>query len=192
MSGLVYIDGIPIPLKVWQAKARLILNPTAKSLIVGTHRHLDLTALKANFNLDPLKQLSRSALQAHLAEFPTHAAYVLPNVTISAPVATPAFYAAAARAQQRWRILLNHTLGKAHARRARQGADPESHALVFGGTLVVDGQCYWPGQWPNHSPRPGQAPFDAPAVPSKSLRLIVFPDAQLDASSNHERTVSHV
>ena len=185
-SGVLSINGQIIPPKTWNRLADKLLKPF-DSQIVETHHHLDLAALKANFNLDPLKQLSRSALQAHLAEFPTHAAFVLPNVTISSPVATPAFYQSAERAQEQWCMLLNRSLGKAHARRARQEAYPESYALVFGGTLVVDGQCYWPGGWPNHSPRPGQALFDAPSVPSKSLHFMI--DFLVDLKHENENVI---
>ena len=143
--------------------------------------------LKATGDPEPLKVISRSALQEHLDRQPSHAAYVSPQATVSAPSATPAVYEAAKRCQANWCTLLNRTLGCGNVRRA---SDPATVCLAFSGTLLVDGQLYLPGCWPTHSPRPGRlrkTPFQSPTVPPDFLGLIVSHKAQSHDSSTSER-----
>jgi hypothetical protein len=173
-SGILFIEGQPIPPRTWQAKADELLNPTPDVPVTITRRRLNLSAFKATGDPEPLRTISRTALQEHLDCQPSHAAYVSPNVTVSAPSATPAFYEAVRRCQAEWCTLLNRTLGCGNVRRARRASTPDIISLVYSGTLVVDGQFYLPGCWPTHFPKPGRirkTPFLSPTVPPDFLGI---------------------
>jgi len=175
LSSILFIDGDPIPPRTWQARADELLNPGADVLVTITRRRVGLAAFKSTGEPEPLRTISRLALQEHLDRQPSHAAYVCPQVTVSAPSATPAFYAEAKRRQAQWCILLNRTLGCGNLRRARRASDTATISLAYSGTLVVDGQLYLPQCWPTHSPKPGRlknTPFGSPTVPPSYLSLV--------------------
>jgi len=180
-TGMMIIDGEVITAKTWHRWATDLIHPNRPE-ITTAHRKVFLNALKANGDTEHLKQMAREALQAQLDAYPTHAAYVSPQVTVSAPTATPAFYAAARTSQARWCTLLNRTLGCGNVRRARRASDPATVSLVFSGTLLVGGQVYLPQCWPTHAPKPGRlkkTPFQAPTVPPEFLGL--NPSNEVDA-----------
>jgi hypothetical protein len=173
-SGVLFIEGDIIPPRTWQVRADQLLNPVADVPVTITHRRVDLATFESTGDPKPLKSFSRSALQGHLDSHPTHAAFVTPQETLSAPTATPAFYEAAKQAQAQWCILLNRTLGCGNIRRLRRAADPATLCLAFSGTLLIDGQVYLPRCWPIHAPNPGRlkkTPFGGPAVPPEFLGL---------------------
>ena len=166
-TGMMIIDGEVITPKTWHRWATELIHPD-RSEITITRRRLDLAAFKATGDVEPLRTISRAALQEHLDRQPSHAAFVCPNVTVSAPSATPAFYEAVKRRLGQWCTLLNRTLGCGNVRRLRRAADEATVSLVYSGTLVVDGRLYLPGCWPNHPPKPGRlekTPFLSPTVP---------------------------
>ena len=173
-SGIMFIDGNPIPPRTWQARANELLKPNPSVLVTITRRRLDLTVFKATGNFEPFKSISRTALQEHWDRQPSYAAFVCPQVTVSAPSATPAFYDAVGRCQAQWCTLLNRTLGCGNIRRARRATDEATVSLVYSGTLVVDGQIYLPGCWPIHKPKPGRlkkTPFESQTVTPSYLGL---------------------
>ena len=172
-TGMMIIDGEVITPKTWHRWATELIHPDRPGITIAP-RKVFLSTLKATGNTTHLEQLSREALQAHFDVYPSHAAYVCPNVTVSAPSATPAFYEAVKRFQAQWCTLLNRTLGCGNVRRARRAADEATVSLVYSGTLVVDGRLYLPGCWPTHYPKPGRlknTPFQSSTVPPPYLGL---------------------
>jgi len=188
-AGVLFIEGDSIPPRTWQARADELLNAEPNVLVNTTRRRVDLAAFKSTGDPEPLRTISRLALQEHLERQPSHAAYVSPQVTVSAPSATPAFYAEAKRRQAQWCILLNRTLGCGNLRRARRASDTATISLAYSGTLVVDGQIYLPQCWPTHSPKPSllrKTPCQSPTVPPTFLGL----DSRLrEDSGMHPQTV---
>lgn len=179
LSGVLFIDGDPIPPRTWQARADELLNPRSDIPVTITRHKPDLATFKATGDPEPLRTISRAALQEHLDRQPSHAVYVSPNVTVSAPDASPAFYAAAKRCQAKWCVLLNRTLGCGNVRRARCATDEATVSLVYSGTLFLDDNCYLPGCWPIHnlrSSRLNKTPFHSPTVPPAYLGLTLHPD----------------
>ena len=177
-SGVLFSNGELIAPRTWQKLADELLSPTADAPVTITRRKLHLAALKAAGDVELLRSISRSALQQHLDRYPSHAAYVNPLATVSASAATPAFYVAAKRTQAEWCTLLNRALGCGNVRRAIRASDDATIALVYRGTLVVDGQLYLPGLWPNQPPNPGRlkrTPLQAPTVPPAYLSLTPHP-----------------
>jgi len=177
-SGILFIDGNPVPPRTWQARADKLLNQGADVPVTITRRRLDLAAFKGTGDPEPLRTISRAALQEHLDRQPPHAAYVSPKVTISAPSATHAFYNAVRTCQAEWCTFLNRTLGCGNVRRARRATDEATVSLVYSGTLLVDGQVYLPGLWPNQplkKVRLKWSPSGSPTVPPEFLGLIVPP-----------------
>ena len=172
-TGMMIIDGEVITPKTWHRWATDLIHPNRPGITIAP-RKVFLSTLKATGNTAHLEQLAREALQAHLDVYPTHAAFVCPNVTVSAPSATPAFYEAVKRCQGQWCTLLNRTLGCGNVRRARRAADEATVSLVYSGSLVIDGQFYLPGCWPNQPTKPGRlkrTPYQAPTVPPDFLSL---------------------
>lgn len=172
-TGMMIIDGEVITPKTWHRWATDLIHPNRPEITIA-RRKVFLSTLKATGNTTHLEQLARQALQTHLDVNPSHAAYVNPQVTVSAPSATPAFYAAAKRCQAQWCILLNRALGCGNVRRARRATDDAAVSLAYSGTLVVDGQLYLPGCWPTDAPKPGRlkmTPFLSPTVPPAYLGL---------------------
>jgi len=173
-SGILFIDGNLIPPRTWQARADELLNSGPDVPVTITPRRLDLATFKATGDPEPLRTISRAALQEHLDRQPSQAAYVSPQVTVSAPAATHAFYMAVRTCQAEWCTLLNRTLGCGNVRRARRATDEATVTLVYSGTLVVDGKIYMPGCWPIHDPKPWllkKTPFGTPTVPVEFLGL---------------------
>jgi hypothetical protein len=173
-SGILFMDGNPVPPRTWRARADELLNPRPDVPVTITRRRLDLAAFKATGDPEPLRAISRAALQEHLDRHPSQAAYVSPQVTVSALSATHAFYQAVRTFQAIWCTLLNRTLGCGNVRRARRAMDQATVSLVYGGTLVVDRQLYLPGCWPIHDPtssRVNKTPFQSPTVPPLYLGL---------------------
>lgn len=180
LSGILFIDGNPIPPRSWQSRANELLNTGADVPVIITRRKLDLATLKATKDVEPLRTVCRAALQEHMDRRPTHAAYVCPQVTVSAHAATHGFYEAVTRCQGQWCILLNRALKCGNVRRAIRDADDATIALVYRGALVADGQLYLPGCWPIHAPKPGRlkkTPFQCSTVPPDFLGLIDSQDA---------------
>ncbi|CAN5605517.1 hypothetical protein BH23PLA1_BH23PLA1_36870 [soil metagenome] len=174
LSGILFIDGDPVPPHTWQAQADQLRQPSKAPQITTTHHCVDLSAFKATGDPEPLKQMARQALLVLLDASPGHAAFITPQRTISAPTATPDFYAAARQYQAQWCTLLNRTLGCGNVRRARRAADIPTVTLVYSGTLLVDGQVFLPQCWPIHAPKPGRlkkTPLGSPTVPPEFLGL---------------------
>jgi hypothetical protein len=164
-------------------------------LIRVVRRQVDLWTFKANGDPVPLMAISRAALQECLDSFPTQASFVTPQATVSATSSTPAFYAAANKHKCEWCTLLNRTLGNANVRHSLKAAHPETYALTFRGLLLVDGKLFWPGCWPNQSPRRAilkRTPFQAATLPPEFLGLIVSQEATSLKSSASERKDSDV
>ena len=181
-SGLMIIDGNLVLPRTWEAKADQVLNPNRRTITV-VRRRIDLTCLKATNDLEPLKHLSRDALQAQLDHHPNDVAFVTPQVTISAPSATAEFYAKADQFKGTWCILLKRTLGCGNVRRLSRASDQETRCLVLFGTLIEDGQVYLPGFWPNQVPKPSdlkRTPYQSSVVPLTFLGL--HPSNQMNAT----------
>jgi hypothetical protein len=171
-SGVMFIDGDLIAPKVWNRRADELLSPGKKPRLTIVNRHVDLDALKATNDLEPVVQLTRHGLQDHLSCSPSLPAYVAPYRTIAAPEPSPEFYLQAKRCHDAWAFLLNRTLSSRVVRRLHREADAPSFILAFSGVLVVDGRLYLKGCWPNQSPGPGhirKTPFNAPMVPPEFL-----------------------
>src|SRR5262249_5363679 len=129
---------------------------------------LDLATLRVTADVEPLKRMAREVLQDHLDHHPNDAVFVTPQATVSAPTASPEFYFKVDQQKAAWCTLLKRTLGCGFVRRLRRVADQETLCLVFSGTLIVAGQVYLPGFWPNRTPKPKQldgTPFHSPTVP---------------------------
>jgi hypothetical protein len=148
-SGVLFFDGDLIPPKTWNRLADRLLNPF-EFQVVETHRHLDLAALKATANFDHLKQLAQLALQAHVDDHPAQAAFVLPHLTLTASIVSPAFYQRVEHAKNQWHRLLKRTLGEAVLRDDPKLSDPETKALVFEGVFYAYDQIQDPGCLPSH------------------------------------------
>ena len=178
-SGVLFSNGELVAPRTWQKLADELLSPTADAPVTITRRKLHLAGLRATGDVELLKSISRSALQQHLDRQSSHAAYVNPLATVSAPAATPAFYVAAKRAQAEWYTLLNRALGCGNVRRLSRASDLATVCLALSGTLLVDGQIYLPGLWPTHAPKPGhlkRTPFQASTVPPAYLGLNPSPE----------------
>ena len=184
-SGILVFDGQIIPPRTWNRQADKLLKPFDFQ-IVETHRRLDLAALKATADLASLKVLAQSALQAHVDEHPGSVALILPNLTVTSPVITPAFDQRVEQATKQWSHLLKRTLGKDGFRDALKVADTETEALVFSGVLYADGQLHRPACRPNLNPEqpiPEPSPSLSPTVVACLLGLKPIPSCLAQARS---------
>jgi len=174
LTGIMFIDGDHILPWTWNRMADELLRTEAETAPITTHRRIDLTTLKATGDAEFLKRLSRDALQSHLDEHPRHAAYISPSRTVRAASASSDFFREVDRQKGAWCTYLNRELGSGFVRRAIRAADDETIALVYRGTLVVDGLLYLPGCWHNWATKPRRltkTPFQAPTVPPAFLGL---------------------
>jgi hypothetical protein len=183
-TGLLMIDGQEIdPRSQWRLEAELGLRP--ESDLVVSHRPYAFTCLK-NRDWDSLKQISRTELEQHLIDSPNDPIFVTPKITVTGRRPDPAFYAEVQKRSSEWhgncaRILTNR--GKTTL--ARQ-ADCATLMLVLGGTLVVNGQIYAPGCWPNREkPRTksSRSPSGSPTVSPDYLGLRLVTAASPDGPS---------
>lgn len=143
-----------------------------RSRITVVHRRVDLAALRATSDVEPLKQVAREALQDHLERRPDDAAFITPQAIVSSPSATAEFYAKADQVKGAWCTLLKRTLGCGNVRRLRRASDQETWCLVLFGTLIEGRQLYLPGLWPNQPPRTKylmRTPFQSRTVPPSFL-----------------------
>jgi len=173
-SGVMFIDGDLIAPKIWNRTADEFLRPAKKPRLTIVNRHVDLDSFRATNDLEPVMQLTRHGLKDHLSCSPSLPAYVAPYRTITAPDPSPEFYLQAKRCHDTWAFLLNRTLSWRVVRRLHREADVPAFMLAFSGVLVIDGQLYLKGCWPNRSPKPGhlrKTPFNAPTVPPEFLGL---------------------
>jgi len=171
-SGVMFIDGDLIAPKVWNRMANELLRPGKMPRLTIVNRRVDLDSFRATNDLEPVMQLTRHALRDHLSQSPWLPAYIAPYRTITAPDASPEFYLQAKRCRDTWAFLLNRTLSSRVVRRLHREADVPAFMLAFSGVLVIDGQLYLKGCWPDRSPKPGhlrKTPLNAPTVPPEFL-----------------------
>lgn len=172
-SGLMIIDGEHIDPTTWNRMADKPCGrrPTLKPIV--THRKIDLAALKATGDPNPLKAVTLAELRVHLAANPDAALYVTPGMTVAASTSSQAFLAEARKRSDEWHGKLCHALrqDKKHLFRA---ADLPTLMLAYRGTLVINGQCYIPYCWPNENAtkaRLKRTPFQSPTVSPEFLGL---------------------
>ena len=173
-TGVMFIDGNHILPWTWNQMADDLLPPRPSPHFTVTRRRVNLEAFKTTGDPEPLEQMAREVLQAYMESSPTHAAFVTPDRTVSAPVASPAFFREGERQKTAWCTLLNRVLGCGNVRRAIRAVDDQTVTLVYRGTLVINGEFYLPGLWPNGPTNPGRlkrTPFQAPTVPPAFLGL---------------------
>jgi hypothetical protein len=162
--GVMFFEGELVPPPTWNEMADKLLSRK----ITDHHRHLDLIALKATCNLDPLRQLTLSVLRSHLIDHPTQPVFITPHRTVRAPKPNETFYRKAEQSSKQWWGLLKRTLGNSEVRKLSGSVDPLTYMTVFRGVLWVDGNCYWPGCWPGQTPTPKilkHSPNNSPIVP---------------------------
>jgi len=183
LSGILFIDGNPIPPRTWIARADELLNPAGDATPIRVYRRrVDLDALESSGDPNPLKAVTLAELRVHLAANPDAALYVTPGVTVAAPTPGQAFLAEARKRSDEWHGKLYRTLGSGKKPLFR-AADLPTLMLVYCGTLVIKGQCYIPGCWPNENAtkaRLKRTPFQAPTVPPSYLGLDLSPQAAKD------------
>ncbi|SIO63396.1 hypothetical protein SAMN05444166_7334 [Singulisphaera sp. GP187] len=179
-TGIVFIDGQPLAPHEWHRLADQMIGsePAPSPAITTIHRHCDLDTLKATGDPTSLAAIARAELQARLNRAPTAAIYVTPQLTLAAPGPSPEFFRQARDRESRWYGLTNRLLGNARRKALSHATDPATRTLVYSGTLVVNGEFFLAGLWPDRpisTSRLKWTPFLAPTVPPEFLGLTPFP-----------------
>lgn len=173
LSGVMLIGGETVPPQAWRARADEMMSTETVVLVTITRRKPDLAALKITGDPDPLKAVTLAELRVHLAGNPDAALYVAPGVTVSASTPSRAFLWEARKRADEWHGKLYHALRR-HKKTLLQAVDLPTLMLAYCGTLVIHGQCFIPGCWPNENStkaRLNRMPFQGPTVPPEFLGL---------------------
>ena len=166
-----------------------VIDPRAQRRLeahVGLHPESDLVVVRRPHayvclkerDWESLKQLSRIDLEQQLSANPADPVYVNPGIAVMGLKADLAFYAEAQKRCSAWHACLARLFGNRETRALCHEADLPTLMLVFNGTLVVDGNIYIPGCWPNQHPTKGKlrhCPFGLPTVTPDYLGLCVSP-----------------
>lgn len=172
-SGLMIIDGNHIDPTTWNRMDEELCGRKSSLKPTVIRRRMDLSSLKATGNADTLKAVALAELRVYLAADPDAALYVAPGVTVTAPTPSQAFLAEVRKRADEWHGKLYHALRR-EKKTLLQAADLPTLMLAYCGTLVIHGQCYIPGCWPDENPskaRLKRTPFQGPTVPLDFLGL---------------------
>jgi hypothetical protein len=170
-TGILFIHGREIdPWEQYQFEARAGLHPES-DLVVSRRPCIGGSLQQRDWEF--LAQLSRCELEEQLAANPRDPVYVTPELTVMGIKANDAFFAEALRRSSDWHHHWRWELGRDATQVVRK-ADWVTKTLVFHGALVIEGEIYLPGHWPNQPPKPKKlksTPFGAPTIPPEYLGL---------------------
>jgi hypothetical protein len=124
---------------------------------------------------DALRAISQQELELRFTEVPDRPTFINPQVTVVGVQADDLFYSEVLRLSGWWHRDMARLLSHSGVKKLAMKADWATKLLVFDGTLIVNGQIFLSGFWPNRQlrlKRLRKTPFGKPTVPPEYIGLV--------------------